>query len=203
MIKSTDDISNIGIKYKIAVALLRFFAITWRYDIKGKVPSKPAIIAFWHGLMLPVWYFFSKEQPYGVVSLSKDGSMLSYLLSKWNFRLIRGSSSSGGREVLDDIIRKSAETLILMTPDGPQGPVHKFKAGAVVASQRSSTPLVLCNPKIKFKIVFGKSWDKFQLPLPFSKIELYFTEINSVAPTATRDEIDLIINDCENRLNID
>jgi lysophospholipid acyltransferase (LPLAT)-like uncharacterized protein len=203
MNSSDKNIIKIGFFYKFAVLILRFIAKTWRYKIIGAVPDKPAIVAFWHGLMLPVWYMFSESNPVGVVSLSKDGSVLSYLLSKWNFHLIRGSSSKGGKEVLSEIIESAKDSLILMTPDGPRGPVNKFKAGAVVASQRSGTPLVLCKARVKNKIIFKKSWDKFELPLPFAVIEINLSEKIFVNPDFDKDKIDEIILDCENKLNAD
>src|SRR3989339_614407 len=165
-------VMGLKLSHRFSIFLLRLISKTWRYEIDGNIPEKPAIIAFWHGLMLPVWKYFSKHEPIAVVSLSKDGEILSDILEKWKYTLIRGSSSKGGKEVLESIVEQANDGLTLITPDGPQGPIHEFKAGGVIASQRSGVPLILCGVKIKWKFTFKKSWDRFSFPYPFSKIIL-------------------------------
>jgi lysophospholipid acyltransferase (LPLAT)-like uncharacterized protein len=88
-----------------------------------------------------------------------------------------------------------------MTPDGPTGPIYKFKAGAVIASMRSGSPLYLCSAKIGRAKIFASSWDNFSLPLPFSKIILYFSDPIEVDKDKSKEEIGLLINKCETELN--
>ncbi|MFH1052647.1 MAG: lysophospholipid acyltransferase family protein [bacterium] len=192
---------KLSIKYGIALNLLKIISKTWRFQITGTNPGSPGILAFWHGDMLAVWKYFSDVNPVAVISQSRDGEILSGLLSKWNYSLIRGSSSKGSKEALTEIVEKASNNLVLITPDGPRGPYHEFKPGAVVAAQRSGTKLYLCNVKMSSKFRFKKSWDKFSLPLPFSKISLNITEISSISQNAGRDKIDEIIRQCSNILN--
>lgn len=191
---------GLKLSHRFGIFLLRLFSTTWRYEIIGRIPEKPLIIAFWHGLMLPVWKYFSKHEPTAVVSLSKDGEVLSEILEKWNYELIRGSSSKGGKEVLESIVDIANRGFTLITPDGPQGPIYEFKAGAIIASQRSSVPLVLCGVKIKSKILFKKSWDRFELPCPFSKIILNFFEPMKFEKESDKGEIDKLLKYCELKL---
>ncbi|GAB1429322.1 hypothetical protein MASR2M18_01530 [Ignavibacteria bacterium] len=159
------------------VALLRAVAATWRIRLCGTTPSGTCVIAFWHGAMLPVWKFFSKSGAAAVVSRSRDGDILSALLAAWNYRLIRGSSSSGGRETLAAMTEAAATGKVLITPDGPRGPKCTAKAGAVLAAQRSATKLVCCRVVISRKILLN-SWDSFAVPYPFARITI-FTEIDA------------------------
>jgi lysophospholipid acyltransferase (LPLAT)-like uncharacterized protein len=191
---------GLKLSHRLGISLIRLISKTWRYEIIGNIPDKPAIIAFWHGLMLPVWKYFSKYEPKAVVSLSKDGEVLSSLLEKWGYGLIRGSSSKGGKEVLETIVESANNNYTLITPDGPQGPIYEFKPGAVIASQRSGVPLVLCRVKIKSKKIFGKSWDKFQLPCPFTKIILNFSEPIRINTESDKEEIDKLLKYCELKL---
>ncbi len=48
---------------------------TWKFEIFGEIPQKPAIIIFWHGFMLPVWKLFSNKYAFSVISKSKDGEL--------------------------------------------------------------------------------------------------------------------------------
>src|SRR3970040_2433381 len=63
---------------------------------KLKKENKNFIIAFWHGTMLLPWYIHRNGKVAALISKSKDGDLLAKLLRKWNYRVIRGSSSSGG-----------------------------------------------------------------------------------------------------------
>ncbi len=162
-------------KHRLGVFLLNIISKTWRFRVHGNKPDNPSIVVFWHGLMLPAWKFFSGDNPNALVSLSSDGEILSALLTKWNFNVIRGSSSKGGKQALGQMVGLAPDGYLLITPDGPRGPVYKFKSGAAVASQRSGVPLVLCGVKAQTEFVFWKSWDKFMIPTPFSIIHLDFS----------------------------
>lgn len=170
------------------VTLLRILASTWRIRTEGEIQCNEAVVAFWHGTMLACWKFFSDKQANAVTSLSKDGDVLALLLKNWSYNVLRGSSSKGGAELLDEMTAKARTSLVLVTPDGPRGPNHKFKAGAVVAAQRASVPLVLCKVKVFWKITL-KSWDRFEIPMPFTKIILEFLPPIFVSKEADRREI--------------
>jgi lysophospholipid acyltransferase (LPLAT)-like uncharacterized protein len=192
-------LTNLSKKYQCAVRIIDLVSKSWRLSAQN-APQSPAIIAFWHGIMMPVWKYFSYASPTGIVSQSKDGEILSGLLEKWNYSLIRGSSSKGGSQVLEEICNITNPGFILITPDGPRGPSHCFKAGAVVAASRMKIPLYLCTVNIKCSKHFPKSWDNFAYPLPFSKSELKFIGPIIVPKEATREEISEIIKECEREL---
>ena len=179
--------------YWLAELIVRVVASTWRIKINGKVPDSPVVIAFWHGSMLPVWKFFSKFDSYAILSLSKDGDILAKLLSKWNYKLVRGSSSNKGKEVIAEVLAIDKKSFFLITPDGPRGPNKQAKSGAFVIAQKKQIPLFFLDVSIKNKKVFSKSWDKFELPLLFSRIEITISEPILVSDDATRDEISALM----------
>jgi lysophospholipid acyltransferase (LPLAT)-like uncharacterized protein len=186
---------------KTGLWLMNIIAATWRFQFESPKPAEKGIIVFWHGYMLPGWYAFRNSDAIAVISLSKDGEILADLLKNWGFDFIRGSSSRGGKEVLNEIVNKASDKLILMTPDGPRGPAQKMKAGAVVAAQRAQVPLYLCGIKISHKYTFYKSWDKFALPLPFAKIRISYSDAIMIDENLTNDEINNKILELEEKLN--
>ena len=189
--------ANLKLTYRIAVFLVDLISKSWRIKIvQGKIPDK-GIVVFWHGYMLPVWYVLKNKRPIAVVSQSKDGEILSSLLIKWLFTLIRGSSSKDGREVLNEVTLLAKDNLIAMTPDGPRGPSMTMKPGAVVASVRSGAPVFLLGVKIHQSFTFKRSWDNFKLPCPFSKIEISISDpfINDI--NLTNEQITDRIKVCE------
>lgn len=183
------------------INLINLIAKTWRFETSGLPEANNFVIAFWHGKMLPVWYFFRDRNPLGIVSLSKDGEILSLLLKKWKYQLVRGSSSKRGKEVIEDTLSLNHQGSILITPDGPRGPNQEMKAGAIVISQKTNKPLILCNVKIKFKVILKKSWDNFEIPLPFSKIYLYFSEKISFDSELDYDLVRKIKNELTEKMN--
>ncbi|MBK9247304.1 MAG: lysophospholipid acyltransferase family protein [Ignavibacteria bacterium] len=184
---------------KVLSWLLRLVALTWRFRVSGIIPKSPSIVAFWHGNMLAVWKFFAGKNAIGVTSLSRDGDALAGLLTSWKYKLIRGSSSVGGKEALDQITEAAQCNVVLITPDGPKGPPHIFKPGAVVAASRSGSELVLCKVHISRKIIF-KTWDSFEIPLPFTRIDLEFLPAIRISQSADREEIGKMLERCEEEM---
>jgi hypothetical protein len=179
----------LNIIIKIGLYLLYIISLTWRVRVLGTVDNRPKVIAFWHGKMLPVWFFFRKyKKKAGIVSSSKDGQVLTDYLKILNFELIRGSSSKGGKQVIESAVNLAEDNTILITPDGPRGPNEKMKIGAVLISHRGKVPLQLCSVNIGWKMKL-KSWDKFEIPFPFSPITLKFSEIYEFDDLDDREEV--------------
>jgi len=66
----------------VGIWLILQISKTWRITTQGNIPQPPAIIAFWHGYMLPVWKYFSDKNPSALISQSKDGEILAAILEK-------------------------------------------------------------------------------------------------------------------------
>lgn len=180
--------------------LINIISKTWRVKFHN-FPQKPSIVVFWHENMLPLWKLFSNLNAYAVVSQSPDGELLSNLLSKWGYKLIRGSSSKGGKEALNKMIDVLHTSYVLITPDGPRGPRNIMKPGAVIASLRSGSPLYISKVTFSLSYCFKQSWDNFKFPLPFSKINMEFLGPFLFEKTEDRNKISNYIGTIENLLN--
>ncbi|MEN9281525.1 MAG: hypothetical protein RL594_460 [Bacteroidota bacterium] len=163
-------------KAQIFSALVRWLARSWRIRLEGELPVGPCVVAFWHGEMLPVLATFGPLHSVVLVSPSDDGKLLQHLLRDWGHTIVQGSSSRGGKQALEQLVALAPSNIILITPDGPRGPAMKSKAGAVVTAQRSGVPLVLVRVRATPTYTFDRSWDRFQLPLPFANITLHVSE---------------------------
>ena len=173
----------------IAPWLFYQLARSWRIRVSGELPGGAAVIAFWHGDMLPVWKHFADTQAMALISLSRDGGLLANLVGRWGFETVRGSSSKGGSEALTHMVSAlHAGKRVLITPDGPRGPQHCMKPGAVIAAHRAGVPLVLCRVSAGSSI-HGSNWDRFLIPLPFASIELEFVTL-VIPDQADREKLD-------------
>lgn len=124
--------------------------------------------------MLIGWNLFKNKGYSALVSQSKDGQILSNILYKWNYDIVRGSSSKGGKEAIDTIINSKNVNSIVITPDGPRGPSMEIKNGPLILSNKTSLPIIPVKVNYLNKRVLKKSWDKFEVPLPFSKCIISF-----------------------------
>lgn len=159
------------------------------------------ILGFWHGTMLLPWYLNRNKNFAGLTSKSKDGDLLAKILKKWNYKVLRGSSSEGGDIALGLMVDFAKNGYsIAITPDGPKGPPHKLKAGAVVSAKKSNLPLVLVGIGFKSKR-YLKSWDSFQIPGFFTKANVIYSDPVYVNESLSREETSKIIEECEKKLN--
>ncbi len=164
-------------------ALLRFFWKTCQVEIVGVEhgdaiidSGKPAILCYWHQQHVFGAYYALTLKDKGLklgflISPSVDGEVPARIVTSWGAHAIRGSSNRTGARAMRDLYQNITKDGIspVNTADGPTGPVFKFKQGAVMLAQLSQVPML--------PIAFAagsfwklKSWDKFIIPKPFSKI---------------------------------
>lgn len=162
--------------------LMRGLYLTLRKQVSINTPALPdpkngLVFGFWHGKMLTGWLLakasFPKTHFSAIVSLSKDGEILSGALKTLNFTLIRGSSSRG-KEAVKEETRKAliSNQCIAVTPDGPRGPREVFKYGTIRLASETGKPLVFAKIEHEKFWQLRKSWDKFEIPKPFSKVRI-------------------------------
>ncbi|WP_449258294.1 DUF374 domain-containing protein [Chlorobium limicola] len=156
------------------------------------VSQGAAVFAFWHGKMAVGWLLartlFGMRPLKAVVSLSGDGTILSDALDALGFSLIRGSSSSKGDQVRNGIEKCLLQgEAVAITPDGPRGPQHRFKYGSVRIASKLRTPLLFAD--IRYGSAWRlKSWDRFEVPKPFSRVDVILRRIE-VPEFATEDDL--------------
>lgn len=149
-------------------SLVKTLRIEWNGD---PLPER-AVVAFWHSKMIAGWWL-AKHDAVAIVSQSKDGERLAELLTKWKYTLVRGSSSKGGHEALNDaiaLIKCGDITKLVITPDGPRGPREIMKRGAFIAATELGVPLVFLRISYARATILRKSWDHFEVPYPLSKV---------------------------------
>ncbi len=182
------------------VASLRVERINAGLTDEAIANKEHVIFAFWHGTMLYPWYQLRNNAMLALISQSKDGELLARTLKYWNYKVVRGSSSKGGSSALDMMIDYAVkEGSVCLTPDGPRGPVHEFKAGAVVAAKKSGASLVLIGSAYEKKWKL-KSWDAFEIPKLFSRVRLEYSDPLKIDGTIDRETTSVIIKNCEKQL---
>ncbi len=149
--------------------------------------NKSFILTSWHNRIAIGSYAFlnSKKENkkfnfYAIASNHGDGMILGEFLRRFNFNIISGSTRKNNdlkkgmslanfRQIFR-LLNKDGSA-ICITPDGPRGPRFKVSGQIAAIAQKTSTPIIPTSFGISRRKIFN-SWDKFILPLPFSKISL-------------------------------
>ena len=176
-------------------AVIRSLAATWRfrqlnYEPVGafRAQRRAAIYAFWHAQMLPFLALHRNANAAVLVSVHRDGERITHAAARFGFRAIRGSTSRGAAGALRGLVRALQDGLeVVVTPDGPRGPARKIQEGIIYLAQVSGRPIVPISNFAHWKIHL-RSWDRFQIPLPFAKCELYDNDPIFVPRNATEAE---------------
>lgn len=175
--------------------LIRLVYVTSSVKRQIDVTARPyveghahAIFAFWHGRLMLMPMLYPRRRAMAVlISQHRDGTLLSQVMKYFSVSVIRGSSSKGGSTAAKEMIRFArAGGNIGITPDGPRGPMQQAGKGVIQVAHMTSTPIVPVSISAsRYKCL--RSWDRFMIALPFSRIMLTVGEPIDVAtndPTA-------------------
>jgi len=178
----------------LAALLIRLLGLTLRYQDRadpGVTPGYaipgPTVFAFWHRSLLACAHRFRNLDIAILISSSFDGELIARTVELLGFRAIRGSSSRGGAAGLRNMRLAYAEGhRCAFTADGPRGPVFVAKPGAaqlansvgpISAASLSTIPQptgtwVGCFYALPDRAWELRSWDRFLIPKPFSRVVL-------------------------------
>lgn len=154
-----------------------------------------------------------KDRLYVVNSRHSDGQLTGKVMNFFGYGEISGSSINGNKlDQAEDsgavksimvIMRKLKEgASIQVALDAPRGPAERINGNTTTIAKKMNVPLIPL--KLKYSIKWRlHTWDRFQIPLPFGKIEADFTEVINPNDYANLEELNAILerrigNGCEN-----
>lgn len=179
---------------EVGFGLYRLWARTLRLQVEdrqnvvGLVRERPVIFAIWHNrlLMLPRVFdpCFPSRQSLGLISASRDGDLVATLIERSGYGTVRGSSSRKGVIALRQLVDSLAAGMnVLITPDGPRGPVYETSQGIVFLAQKTGAPVVPIH--MEYSSCWRlKSWDRFIVPHPFARLRAIFGAPLQIGPAA-------------------
>jgi lysophospholipid acyltransferase (LPLAT)-like uncharacterized protein len=177
---------------RIIAATIRF-RLDDRSGVLGERPGQQYIFSIWHNrlaLSLIMYRrYISRGAPgrrlAAMVSASRDGGLLARVLEHFGVEPVRGSSSRRGPQALRELITWSERGHDLaITPDGPRGPCYCVQDGVMSAAQLTGLPIIPVSCHLNWKIR-TRSWDRFQVPLPFARCAITVGEAMRVPREAT------------------
>jgi len=188
---------------KLAYYFVLFMKKTIRlteFDLVGRF-DKQSVYALWHGEQILPLCLNSGRNIVAMCSMSKDGEIQAGVLKDFGFIAVRGSSSKRAERALIETIRYARKGhFVAFTVDGPKGPIYKVKSGLLLVSQKIGIRLIPISARAKNSLVFSRSWDKFTLPLPFSKTVIVYGYPIEISKEDNLEEKALVVEQELNKL---
>lgn len=150
----------------------------------------PFIAAFWHGRLALVAGVRREKPVHVMISRHADGEIIARIARAFNKPSVRGSTTRGGKQAfreLAELVRHGEDAAV--TPDGPKGPRYVCQPGIVALAKMTRAPILPAagsaarNRRIR-------SWDRFMVPLPFSKIVVTFAVPIEIPENCEEDEME-------------
>lgn len=167
MVRIIND-KNVGILSNIVYKILRFQEKRTFMAEYNNPKISPCIYVMWHANQLLVHGIYERSNTNILISNSIDGEIVARTAEKWGFKVIRGSSGKKGavESTMQMMSKLSSGESVAIMVDGPHGPLHKVKNGALKLAQKTGVPIIPVHwysPQKTFKSL--PSWDKMKVPL--------------------------------------
>ncbi len=157
-------------------------------------------MAFWHGRILPATCYFRQRGIVVMTSENFDGEWIARIISRFGYRPARGSTSRGGRRALVQMKRAMEQGRPAgFTLDGPRGPAERAQPGAVWLAKATGNPIVPFHMEAARHWTLH-SWDRTQIPMPFSQVAVVVGCPMDVPPDADDAGIEQARHELERRL---
>ncbi len=192
----------------LAVAFIWFIYFTCRkkynnYQVFKKYRKSPSVFVFWHGrtLLLPAVTRIGGIRAYIVASSNRDGRIMANIQKLFGLRVIYGSSTRGGVNVLMQGLRilRGGRYCVGLSPDGPSGPSMRFHDGALYFAKMAGVPIVPVCISASRAWIF-KTWDCFMVPKPFSTITVDLLNPVFINRNADASEFERVRKDLEDMM---
>ena len=158
------------------------------------------VMAFWHGRILPATYYFRRRGIVVITSENFDGEWIARIIERFGYGTARGSTTRGGRKAMVQLVRAmKGGKPAGFTLDGPRGPARVAQPGAVWLAGATGNPLLPFHLEAANAWTL-RSWDRTQIPKPFTSVALVVGEPIPVSADATDEDREAIRGVLEARL---
>lgn len=171
------QVRKAGLIAAVGAPVVRALGSTYRWRVEGfshyesiVASRKPPIFAFWHGRILPATLFWRNRGIVVITSQNFDGEWIGGIIRRFGYGTARGSTSRGGARAIVQLRRALSDGRpAAFTIDGPRGPARVAQPGAVFLAGATGHPILPFHIEAD-RFWTMKSWDRTQVPKPFSRV---------------------------------
>jgi lysophospholipid acyltransferase (LPLAT)-like uncharacterized protein len=198
---------QIGAIAAIGYPLINLLGHTLRWRVEGMehfehivASGRQPVMGFWHGRILTATYYFRRRGIVVITSENFDGEWIARIIEKFGYGTARGSSSRGAKKAMLQLVRAMRQGKPTgFTLDGPRGPALVAQPGAVWLASKTGNPLLPFHLEASSHWTVN-SWDRTQIPRPFSTVALAIGEPLDVPPRASEEALESDRQELERRL---
>jgi lysophospholipid acyltransferase (LPLAT)-like uncharacterized protein len=162
--------------------------------------GRQPVMAFWHGRILPATYYFRRRGIVVITSENFDGEWIARIIERFGFGTARGSSTRGGLKAMLRLVRDMERGKPAgFTLDGPRGPARVAQPGAIWLARATGNPVLPFHLEAASHWT-ASSWDRTQVPKPFTTVALVVGEPMDVPQDATDGQLESARQELERRL---
>ena len=168
---------------------LRWKIHGWENFEAAERSGRSVVYAFWHAEIFAATWFWRQRGIVVMTSQNFDGEYIGRIIQLHGYGASRGSSSRGGMRALVEMVRLVRKGRpAAFTVDGPRGPRHAVKAGVMLLAKATGAPIVCFHIVPERAWVFRKSWDRTEIPRPFSHAAIFIAPPILVSEDASEAE---------------
>lgn len=148
------------------------------------------ILTLWHSRIFYLFYHYRRRADFHLlISPSQDGSLFAKIAVLMGYSVLRGSTFGRAVPAARSLVKllRSNQTIVLVA-DGSRGPRHKAQPGSIQLASMTGMPVIPLTFDAKYRVQLN-SWDRFIIPLPFTRCTLNFGEPIHVPRYASKDII--------------
>jgi lysophospholipid acyltransferase (LPLAT)-like uncharacterized protein len=188
--------------------VIRLIGPTLRVEIVGiqnaaqiRNKDEAGIGVFWHRCIFPAAWIWRDRGVVVMNTVNFDGQWTRKVIEWLGFGTAQGSSSRGGMAGLTALAARLAEGKhVAFTVDGPRGPRYVAKPGPVILARRMNCPISVFHIGVESGYTFKKSWDLFQVPMPFSRVVMICAPVIRAKPDGGGDDLKATLNEMQSAL---
>ncbi|MFL6374062.1 MAG: lysophospholipid acyltransferase family protein [Pyrinomonadaceae bacterium] len=171
----------------------------------SKIPAADGderpIFCSWHDRILAGMYQFRDRGLCLMSSVSFDAEYTARCLIRFGYGVIKGSSTRGGARGMIEMVRAMRQGIpMAFTVDGPRGPRYEAKPGPVYLAKKTGNPIVAFSVETSRYWTLN-SWDKQQIPVPFSRAKLFVADPIYVPAHADGTQVEAKLQELQSALD--
>lgn len=161
----------------VFAAVLRAWYASWRVDNRDidrldrlLAEGNGVVIALWHGKYVPLFAAMEGRKAVAFVADSFRGRVVGEISRRFGYLPV----------VLPPRRKGNSRALVLealkwgraggFAVDGPTGPYHSVKAGAIESASKLEFALLPISVAADRKWIMASRWDRMEFPLPFARV---------------------------------
>lgn len=199
-----------GAASMLAALMIRCLGVTWRIEWLGlehlqtaRAAGGRVVYAFWHGRLLVLSWSHRARAVQVLASEHYDGDLMGRTIERLGFGHLKGSTTRGGARALRELRAALDRGLdVGLTVDGPRGPRGTVAQGAIELARLGAVAVVpITNAARRRRL--ARSWDRLQIPAPFTRVIIAHGEpliVPDGASAAMREDLRVLLEQRLHRL---